>query len=67
MFLMNWQQFPLDKSAIETQYFSPYLGKSFTGFKEALAFKESRGNYFTVNTLGYLRKISIWCRDLKGY
>lgn len=32
------------------------LGKSFVGFKEALAFKESRGNYFTVNTLGYLGK-----------
>jgi hypothetical protein len=36
--------------------FSPFLGKSFVGFKEALAFKESRGNYFTVNTLGYLGK-----------
>jgi len=32
------------------------LGKSFLGFKEALAFKESRGDYFTVNTLGYLGK-----------
>ena len=32
------------------------LGKSFVGFKEALAFKESRGDYFTVNTLGYLGK-----------
>ena len=40
--------------------FTPYLGKSFEGFKEALAFKESRGNYFTVNTLGVFRKISIW-------
>ena len=35
---------------------SPNLGKSFIGFKEALAFKESRGNYFVVNTLGYLGK-----------
>ena len=32
------------------------LGKSFVGFKEALAFKESTGDYFTVNTLGYLGK-----------
>lgn len=32
------------------------LGKSFVGFKEALAFKESRGDYFTVNTYGYLGK-----------
>jgi hypothetical protein len=36
--------------------YSPFLGKSFVGFKEALAFKESRGNYFTVNSLGYLGK-----------
>ncbi|MEW4924185.1 peptidoglycan-binding protein LysM [Algibacter sp. 2305UL17-15] len=36
--------------------FSPYLGKSFVGFKEALAFKESGGDYFTVNTYGYLGK-----------
>jgi hypothetical protein len=32
------------------------LGKSFVGFKEAIAFKESSGDYFTVNTLGYLGK-----------
>ncbi|WP_303318963.1 peptidoglycan-binding protein LysM [Flavivirga abyssicola] len=36
--------------------FSPYLGKSFVGFKEALAFKESGGDYFSVNTFGYLGK-----------
>ncbi|MFV0539725.1 MAG: peptidoglycan-binding protein LysM [Aestuariibaculum sp.] len=35
---------------------SPYLGKSFVGFKEAVAFKESRGDYFTVSSLGYLGK-----------
>ena len=34
----------------------PFLGSSFIGFKEALAFKESQGNYFTTNTLGYLGK-----------
>ncbi|TYB77393.1 peptidoglycan-binding protein LysM [Bizionia gelidisalsuginis] len=36
--------------------FSPKLGKSFLGFKEALGFKESQNNYFTVNSLGYLGK-----------
>ncbi|MFV0564546.1 MAG: peptidoglycan-binding protein LysM [Flavobacteriaceae bacterium] len=36
--------------------FSPYLGKSFVGFKEAVAFKESGGDYFTVSSLGYLGK-----------
>lgn len=34
----------------------PFLGSSFIGFREALAFKESTGDYFTTNTLGYLGK-----------
>ncbi|MEK6154340.1 hypothetical protein WIW50_13800 [Flavobacteriaceae bacterium 3-367] len=34
----------------------PFLGTSYIGFKEALAFKESQGNYFVINTLGYLGK-----------
>ena len=34
----------------------PFLGSSYIGFKEALAFKESSGNYFRTNTLGYLGK-----------
>jgi len=34
----------------------PFVGRSYTGFKEALAFKESRGRYEIVNTLGYLGK-----------
>lgn len=45
--------------------FSPYLGKSFVGFREALAFKESRGNYFTVNTYGYLGKYQFGKGTLK--
>ena len=32
------------------------LDKSFIGFKEALAFKESCGNYGVINKLGYLGK-----------
>ena len=43
----------------------PYLGNSFTGFKEALAFKESGGNYFSVNTLGYLGKYQFGAETLK--
>ncbi|MDC6364983.1 MULTISPECIES: hypothetical protein [Flavobacteriaceae] len=35
---------------------SPFLGSSYNGFKEALAFKESQGKYDVVNTLGYLGK-----------
>ncbi len=34
----------------------PFLGSSFIGFKEALAFRESQGNYFITNTLGYMGK-----------
>ncbi len=45
--------------------YSPFLEKSFVGFKEALAFKESRGDYFTVNTLGYLGKYQFGAETLK--
>lgn len=34
----------------------PLIGDRYVGFKEALAFKESQGNYLTVNTFGYLGK-----------
>lgn len=46
-------------------FYSPKLDKSFVGFKEALAFKESRGNYFSVNTLGYLGKYQFGKGTLK--
>lgn len=36
--------------------FSLELSKGFISFKEALAFRESQGNYHSVNTLGYLGK-----------
>lgn len=34
----------------------PFTGLSFIGFREALAHKESRGNYLSVNALGYMGK-----------
>ncbi|MBW1297718.1 peptidoglycan-binding protein LysM [Aquimarina litoralis] len=34
----------------------PELGKSYVGFKEAVAFKESRGDYGVVNQFGYMGK-----------
>lgn len=49
----------------EQTIFTPFLGKSFEGFKEAIAFKESRGDYFTVNTLGYLGKYQFGYETLK--
>lgn len=41
---------------IEEVFQIPFLQNDFVGFKEALAFKESQGNYRVVNTLGYLGK-----------
>ncbi len=43
----------------------PYLGSSYIGFKEALAFKESQGNYFATNTLGYLGKYQFGAETLE--
>ncbi|MFY7756819.1 MAG: peptidoglycan-binding protein LysM [Flavobacterium stagni] len=34
----------------------PFTGKYFIGFKEALAFKESQGNYKKINTKGFMGK-----------
>lgn len=49
--------FPKDEIYFENLKVNPpYLGTSLIGFKEALAFKESQGNYFVVNTYGYLGK-----------
>ena len=45
----------------------PFVGKSFTGFKEALGFKESRGNYFIVNQLGYLGKYQFGRGTLRAF
>ena len=35
---------------------APQTGKSFTGFKEAIAFKESQGQFKLINSLGYMGK-----------
>lgn len=44
----------------------PFLGKSINGFKEALAFNESGGNYFVTNQLGYMGKYQFGKETLKG-
>ncbi|MCL5246163.1 hypothetical protein M4I21_10120 [Cellulophaga sp. 20_2_10] len=43
----------------------PFLGDSYTAFKEALAFKESQGDYFVINTLGYLGKYQFGAETLQ--
>ncbi|WP_338730895.1 peptidoglycan-binding protein LysM [Mangrovimonas cancribranchiae] len=45
--------------------YTPELGKSFVAFKEALGFKESRGDYFTINDFGYLGKYQFGKETLK--
>lgn len=47
-----------EKEDVITQFAAvpPFLGSTFIGFREALAFKESQGNYLSINTLGYLGK-----------
>jgi len=57
----------LEETSQLTAYnnYFPYLGKSYLGFREALAFKESRGNYFTVNDFGYLGKYQFGAETLK--
>ncbi|MCE2611899.1 hypothetical protein LVD13_02870 [Flavobacteriaceae bacterium D16] len=49
--------FPKNKTVSQpNMVVPPFIGSSYIGFKEALAFKESQGNYFITNTLGYLGK-----------
>ena len=45
--------------------FSPFLGKAYLGFKEAVAFKESRGNYLVINDFGYIGKYQFGLETLK--
>lgn len=47
------------------ELYMPYLGKTYLGFKDALGFKESRGNYFSVNDFGYLGKYQFGIETLE--
>lgn len=48
-------------------YYSPSVGNSFVAFKEAVAFKESRGKYHIVNSLGYLGKYQFGRTTLRHF
>ncbi|MGB5360719.1 MAG: hypothetical protein WBN27_12325 [Eudoraea sp.] len=49
--------FPKNRTIFNPSFVTPpFLGSCYIGFKEALAFKESQGDYFIINTLGYLGK-----------
>ncbi|MGB6267742.1 MAG: peptidoglycan-binding protein LysM [Olleya sp.] len=59
----------MEDTSVENCYqpeaFTPHLGKTFTGFKEALGFKESQNDYFRVNQYGYLGKYQFGKSTLK--
>ncbi|MFD0862298.1 hypothetical protein ACFQ1M_08750 [Sungkyunkwania multivorans] len=44
------------EEAVQKPLYLPYLEKDFVGFKEALGFRESSGDYFAVNDFGYMGK-----------
>lgn len=48
-------------------YSIPFVGNDFTGFREAVAFKESQGKYDVVNSLGYLGKYQFGKATLKRF
>lgn len=54
-----------DDTNSSLEHYMPYLGKSYLAFKEAVGFKESRGNYFTVNDFGYLGKYQFGAETLQ--
>ena len=56
---------PVALPVMGPRVFPPFVGSSIIGFKEALAFKESTGNYFEVNSLGYLGKYQFGISTLK--
>lgn len=56
------------QESVTQQYYNfPFVGKSYVGFKEALAFKESQGIYSRINTLGYLGKYQFGKSTLKRF
>lgn len=56
-FSTSYAAFPLPQDQLPPKLDPPpFTGSSFIGFREALAHKESRGNYLSVNTLGYMGK-----------
>jgi hypothetical protein len=58
-----------DEVAVEipeiTNHYQLFLGKTFVGFKEALGFKESQGDYASINEFGYLGKYQFNVNTLK--
>ena len=58
-------KFPSNKPENYIKTTIPFTGKFFIGFKEAIGFKESRGQYHLINTLGYMGKYQFGIETLK--
>lgn len=56
---------PTEIELNQTFFNIPFAGKTFVGFKQSLAAKESQGKYNKVNTLGYLGKYQFGSETLK--
>lgn len=46
----------IESQYLDSEFATIFLKKDYQGFKEAVGFKESQGDYSAVNTLGYLGK-----------
>lgn len=58
--------FPQDETFFKNNFVKPpFVGSRFVGFKEALAFKESQGNYLAVNSFGYMGKYQFGVNTLE--
>ncbi|PHS53763.1 MAG: peptidoglycan-binding protein LysM [Lutibacter sp.] len=58
---------PTEEEVFSQIFNIPFVGNSFNGFKEAVAFKESQGSYNIINTLGYLGKYQFGKSTLKRF
>jgi hypothetical protein len=57
--------FPSEKTTDYSKVSVPYTGKFFIGYKEAIAHRESQGQYKKINSLGYLGKYQFGKETLK--
>lgn len=62
----NAYLFPSPKSDDYVNNNIPFTGKFFIGYKEAIAFKESQGQYRLVNSFGYMGKYQFGMSALRA-
>jgi hypothetical protein len=56
---------PTETELNQTIFDVPFTGKTFVGFQQSLAARESQGKYYKVNTLGYLGKYQFGSETLR--